>query len=217
MARSGSFRTLALAGLALVGVVASLGVGATAAGASIGPSPAPPPDPSTSSFDQPAVILVAVTGLEWHDVRTLSTPALWELSRSGSVGTVAARSVRPASCPADGWLALSAGTRAADAQVEEGTCRTLAEPALDRPIPGWADYTEAVDGQPYAARLGLFGDTLASAGIPVTGIGPGAAIATADGDGYPVGTYLRRAATPAELEQAVRDALGDSQIGRAHV
>ena len=212
MARSGSFRTLVLAGLALVGVVASLGVGVTTAGASIGPSPAPPPGPSTGGLDHPAVILVAVTGLEWNDVRTLSTPALWELSRTGSVGTVAARSVRPTSCPADGWLTLSAGTRAADAQVEEGTCRTLAEPSLDQPVPGWADYTEAVDGQPYAARLGLFGETLASAGIPVTGIGPGAAIATADGAGYPAGTYLRRTSAPAELEQSVRDALLVSQL-----
>jgi hypothetical protein len=210
VARSGSFRTLVrhrAVGLVLVGGVVTLGVGATVADASVEPTPSPAPGPATSSLDHPAVILVAVTGLEWNDVRTLSTPALWELSRQGSVGTVAARSVRPTSCPADGWLAVSAGVRAADAQVPEDTCRTLAEPTLDVPLPGWADYTESVASQPYAARLGLFGDTLAAAGVPVTGIGPGAAIATADGDGYPVGTYLRRAAAPAELEQAVRDAL----------
>ena len=59
----------------------------------------------------PPVLLIGMTGVRWDDVTTLTTPALWSLSREGSVGLVAARSVASRSCPADGWLAVSSGTR----------------------------------------------------------------------------------------------------------
>ena len=39
--------------------------------------------------DDPPVLLVGVTGVRWDDVTTLTTPALWSLSREGSIGLVA--------------------------------------------------------------------------------------------------------------------------------
>ncbi len=221
MARSGSFRShlsnrvsgLALAvGAALVGGALLLGSAAAAPAAAVDPSPPPLPGPSSGTPGEPTVILIGVTGLRWSDVRPLSTPALWSLSRQGSVGAVAVRSVRPTSCPVDGWLAVSAGTRAADAQVPEGTCRTVPEPAAEGPVPAWPEYEEAVGAQPYAARLGLLGDSLTAAGVAVTGIGPGAAIAIADGDGSLVGSYQRRSGLTAELGRAVREAVSTSQL-----
>lgn len=224
MARSGSILALPRRGAAgpagfgallavLLGALLAVLLGAPGALAATDPAPTPPPPgPSATTLDQHPVIVVGVTGLRWDDVRTLSTPALWELSRRGSLGTVAVRSVRPTTCPVDGWLAVSAGARAADAQVPEGTCRTVPEPSEGDPIPAWEEYSEAVSAQPYAARLGLLGGTLAEAGVQVTGIGPGAAIAIADVDGVPVGDYRRRPGTASDLERAVREALLTSEL-----
>ena len=148
-----------------------------------------------------------MTGVRWDDVTTLTTPALWSLSREGSVGLVAARSVASRSCPADGWLAVSSGTRAADVRSDDGTCRTLRDPGENGEVPGWEDYVSAADAESYGAQPGFLGDMLAESGTTATGIGPGAAIALADAAGLPVGTHEPLPATSAGLTRAVRDAL----------
>lgn len=158
------------------------------------------------------LVVIGVGGLRWDDVSTLGTPALWTMSRDAAVGLLAARSVAGAACPADGWLALSAGTRVADLRVEDGTCRTLREPGTDGVTPGWTDYLEAADQQSYDARPGLLGEVLAERGTTVTGIGPGAAIALADAAGTPVGTHARRPVTANELTATVRGALDTSDL-----
>src|SRR3954463_1963870 len=91
----------------------------------------------------PPILLVGVTGLRWDDVTTLTTPALWNLSREGAIGLVAARGVASRACPADGGLVVSTGTRAADAPVADRTCRTLRSPTADGVVPGWADFVDA--------------------------------------------------------------------------
>ena len=158
------------------------------------------------------LVVIGVGGLRWDDVSTLGTPALWTMSRDAAVGLLAARTVAGAACPADGWLALSAGTRAADLRVEDGTCRTLREPGNDGVTPGWTDYLDAADQQSYDARPGLLGEVLAEQGTTATGIGPGAAIALADPAGVPVGTHVRRPTTANELTAAVRGALETSDL-----
>ncbi|WP_249667406.1 hypothetical protein [Cellulomonas fengjieae] len=180
--------------LALVGVFL-----VTPAQAADDPAPAP-------------VLLVGVTGVRWDDVTTLTTPALWSMSREGSIGLVAARSVASRSCPADGWLAVSTGTRAADVGVDDGTCRTLRDPGESGQVPGWEEYVAAADAESYGATAGLLGDALAAAGSAVTGIGPGAAIALADTAGFPVGTHEALPTTSTGITQAVRDALGTSRL-----
>lgn len=158
------------------------------------------------------VVLIGVTGLRWDDIHTLSTPAMWDLSRRGAVGAVAARSARAAGCPADGWLAVTAGTRLADREDPSRTCRTLRDSDDADPVSGWADYVQAAAEQPYGAEPGALGELLADAGLPVTSIGAGAAIALADSDGVPVGTHLRRPAAAADLERAAREALRTSSL-----
>src|SRR5450756_1485295 len=74
---------------------------------------------------QGRVVVVGVAGLRWADVSPEVTPALWSLAQHAAIGTAAARSVRSSACPADGWLAISAGARAADAAgATEAECRT---------------------------------------------------------------------------------------------
>jgi hypothetical protein len=156
------------------------------------------------------VLLVGVTGLRWDDVSTLATPALWDLSRRADVGLVAARSANGVACPADGWLAVSAGARSADTRVADRTCRTLREPQ-DGVVPGWQDYLEATASQQYDASPGLLGDLLAQEGVTATGIGPGAGIALSDAAGRTVGTHVVRPADAA-LADTVRDALDASRL-----
>lgn len=195
-----SLRALVPALLAALAAVLGVGVAGPAAAAGTAP---------VTSADAPVagpVVLVGVTGLRWDDVGSLTTPALWELSRSGSIGAVAARSVASRACPADGWLAVSAGARAADLPVEDRTCRSLREPGEPGGVPGWEDYLAAAGAESYGARPGMLGEVLAAAGTPVVGVGPGAAIALADPDGLPVGQHVRAPGTTAGLRAVVRDA-----------
>jgi len=168
--------------------------------------------PAAGEGSPTPLVLVGVTGVRWDDVTSVTTPALWTLSRTGSVGLVAARSVTNRSCPADGWLAVSSGNRASDLPVEDRTCRTLEEPGEDGLVPGWDDYLASARAQSYGAVPGLLGDTLAAAGTPVTGIGPGAAIALAGRDGHVVGTHRARPEATDSLRYAVATALDESPL-----
>ena len=158
------------------------------------------------------VVLVGVTGLRWDDLGSLTTPTLWGLSRQAAVGTTVVRSVRPSSCPADGWLAVSTGTRAADLPARDGTCRRLHDPVEGSTVPGWADYLESAAAGSFSAHVGLLGDALAAGGATVTGIGPGAAIALADASGTTVGQHVRLPSDATALTRVVRDSLTSSDL-----
>ena len=192
-------------------VRAALGLGLALLTCALGalPAHAAPDAPST----QAPVVLIGVTGLRWSDVGTLSTPALWRLSRTAAVGQVVTRSVNSRTCPADGWLAVSSGDRAADAPA--AGCRTLTSPtATDGTVrvTAWPQYEAAVATQSYGAHLGLLGDTLAAHQVPATAIGPGAAIALADASGVVTGAYVSRPEVRSQLTAAVRTALGTDRL-----
>lgn len=191
-------RTVLSAALALLVLLTGVGLAAPAGAAE-------------EDTDAP-VVLIGVTGLRWDDIGSLTTPALWSLSREGSVGTSVVRSKRSFTCPSAGWLAVSSGGRSDDLTVADGTCRTLRDPLPDGDVPGWDDYVTATKASGYDSRLGLLGDTVAAAGLSATGIGPGAAIALADTDGHPVGTHIRRPATTEALQDEVEAATAGSQL-----
>lgn len=196
-----------------VSVAAAVTVGALMVFGGAGVAGATPGTATTADPASHPVVLIGTTGLRWDDVGALTTPALWDLSRSGSVGTVAARSLRSSACPADGWLAVSAGARASDLVSDPfGTCRRLREPGSDALVPGWADYMESAAQSDYAATPGLLGDTVAAAGVIATGIGPGSAIALADSGGRAIGEHLRLPPTQRALRDAVQAALATSQL-----
>lgn len=184
--------------------------GAPPAGAATDdPSPADVPAATSTAGTGSPVVLVGVTGLRWDDLGSLTTPSLWELSREASLGTTVVRSRWSYTCPSAGWLAVSAGGRSDDVRVADGTCRTLRDPLADGAVPGWQDYLDATAASPYDSRPGLLGDTVAAAGVPVTGVGPGAAIALSDAAGSPVGEHVRRPADADGTEDVVAAALAD--------
>ncbi len=181
--------------------------GPAAAALVSGGAPSSASNPTAVEGDRAPVVLIGTSGLRWDDIGTLTTPALWTMSRGGAVGSIAARSVHSSNCPADGWLAVSAGARASDLVAEDRTCRTLRDPLPDQAVPAWDDYLQSAAQEDYASKPGLLGDTLAATGTAAVGIGPGAAIALAGADGVPVGQHLHRPWTTSALQTAVRDAL----------
>jgi hypothetical protein len=134
------------------------------------------------------VVLIGTGGLRWDDVGD-STPALFALLGEGTVGTLAVRSVGLSTCPVDGWLAASAGRRAADAATPRGglACRapgaTISTPGGPGQVPNWPIYRTQAAAGTFDATPGLLGDTLAAAGRTTAAVGPGALIAVADDRG----------------------------------
>ena len=155
------------------------------------------------------VLFVGVTGLRMDDVDAQTAPTLWVLEQTGAVGTVVVRSLRTTACPADGWLAVSAGSRAAD---RTGACRTLSLPTSDGVVPGWTDYETSASTSSYQPRLGLLGDALSTAGVSASGIGPGAAVALADSSGRPVGAVSALPDQASDLSALVRSALTGADL-----
>ena len=164
------------------------------------------------------VVLVGVPSLRWADVSAAATPALWRLARQGSVGSLSVTGVGPLSCPADGWLMLNAGARAAAPRTAAGSCATLppvtavrylgrtGSGATARPftrqtvqiaqMPAIVAANQAYNENPAWGML----RSAAGPGECTTAVGPGAALALASRSGQ-VGAFLPGAAglTRAEL------------------
>lgn len=137
------------------------------------------------------VALIGVPGLAWSDISSTDTPNLWRLAGASAVGSLSVRTVGSVTCPYDGWLTVSAGTRSA-AGYRCGA-PPLPEPeAAGARIPGYT-YLTGTAGQRGAGTLG---SALKAAGECSIAIGPGAALALADRDGT-VSTYHH---SPTELD-----------------
>ncbi|MEU8194465.1 hypothetical protein AB0C10_11875 [Microbispora amethystogenes] len=160
------------------------------------------------------VVVIGVPGLRWADLDPERTPTLWALADRGSTASLSTRAVPPeglpVTCPAAGWLTVSAGQRAAS---PGSGCGAIPAPvaAADgtASVPGWAALIAAQQSSPFGARLGLLADAVTAAGGKVAAIGPGAALAAADGSGR-VAAY---AATPAELPDLAPYALVVAEAG----
>lgn len=163
--------------------------------------------------DSPGTVVVLGTGgLRWEDLSAVATPELWRLGEEGAVANMVVRSVRTAACPVDGWLAVSAGRRAADVPAERpDTCRLPADP-VDGQVPAWEEYlTEAAEAS-YDAPLGLLGDLLAEQGVRATAVGPGAAIALAGADGTLAEDYRPRPEGADELAEVAAAATARAEL-----
>ena len=155
------------------------------------------------------VIVIGIGGLRWSDISAPATPAIWQLSETGSVGSLVTATVHTTTCPDDAWLTLNAGSRAAASPASSARClpvRVNVRPgpaSYDRAlIPGLDDIKQANKSTGYQPRWGTLvavGTAPSTPGLNPTqcstAIAPGAAIALANSAGQ-VGRYLP--APPAE-------------------
>ncbi|MEV4322458.1 hypothetical protein AB0J37_09535 [Microbispora rosea] len=160
------------------------------------------------------VVVIGVPGLRWDDLDPRRTPALWGLAARGSSASLSTRAVPPeglpVTCPAAGWLTVSAGQRAT---APGPGCAPLPEPVTAAggaaTIPNWSELVAAQQASPFKARLGLLADAVTAAGGKIAAVGPGAALAAADRSGR-VATY---AATSAALPDLTPYALVVAEAG----
>ncbi|OJV58570.1 MAG: hypothetical protein BGO38_14145 [Cellulomonas sp. 73-145] len=189
----------------LAGVVGGLVSGAAVAGPASGTATA-----ATTGAVPGPVLLIGTSGVRWSDVSAEATPALWRLSRTAGLAVASTRGVEPTGCPVDGWLTVSAGTKAAAARAG-GTCAALDEP-VDGAVPGWAADRTALASQQYDAKAGALGEVLRDAGVPAAAVGPGAAVALAGADGRVVGRYQAVPSSAQQVTGVVREALRSARV-----
>ena len=180
-----------LAAATAVAVLAALVIGGLIASSPDASSPAAGKDLNGS------IVVIGTGGLSWSDVSVEATPALWSLLREGATAAITVRSVRANTCPVDGWLSLSAGERAGDADAAGGgggdggggpdgvkqACQALPEYMTAGKVPHWNDYLAAAAATKFDASLGLLGDQVASHGGCIQAVGPGAALGAARATG----------------------------------
>ncbi|TNY37804.1 hypothetical protein [Thermomonospora catenispora] len=161
------------------------------------------------------VIVVGVPGLRWSDLDEHDTPHLWRLTREGSAGALSVRTTRANTCPADGWLTLSAGQRA---RFAHGECALAPAPHVSgaaASVTGWADIVRDNAATAYKARPGLLGDAVHRAGGCTTAVGAGAVLGAADAAGrvdayapsiaqVPAGGWTRCPLTVVEIDDVHR-------------
>ncbi|MDO5700807.1 MAG: hypothetical protein Q4P36_04975 [Bowdeniella nasicola] len=141
------------------------------------------PAPSRDEAPTP-LILVGLGALRWSDVDPQTTPHLWGLMHAGDAhaGSIVVRALSSTTCPADAWLTVSAGRRAAGAPRGEA-CAAM--PIASSPIRAedWSDYLEAAATADYGAAPGTLGAMLADGAIRTAALGPGAVLALTQPDG----------------------------------
>jgi hypothetical protein len=167
----------------------------------------------TEASEPGPVIIMGLPGLRWTDLSASATPALWRMAQQGSVGSLVVSAVHTRSCPADGWLTLNAGARAAeDPAYSPGTGAARGGPAapcpaqpLVVPVKAATPVISSADGAPalipamrrivsanqplhYDPYWGLLSRAAGPGGC-ATAAGAGAALALA-GPGGHVASYL---------------------------
>ncbi|HEY3558821.1 MAG TPA: hypothetical protein VGL05_15220 [Kribbella sp.] len=121
------------------------------------------------------VVVIGVPGLTWGDVK--ASPELTALVNQSHVGSISVKTAGPHTCPIDGWLTISAGTRAWGS-VPDQPCGDL--PAVTNgQVADWSTYVDRQAEHHTGAPIGRLGQT----GYPICGFGPGAAVALAKTDG----------------------------------
>ncbi|WP_392543870.1 hypothetical protein [Oryzobacter telluris] len=156
----------------------------------IGWSPASSATSGAQPRAQPtgAVVVIGTGGIGWADVSRKDTPNLWLLLRDGSSAALSVRSVYSNTCPADGWLGLSAGGRAAAPRTGDAS-NPADRPCAEAPmvvndqVQGWSTFVSAAEGERFDTRLGLIGTTAAQQQVCVRTVGAWAAVGGARADG----------------------------------
>ncbi|MDN5798373.1 MAG: hypothetical protein L0H79_21860, partial [Intrasporangium sp.] len=135
-----------------------------------------------------SLVVLGVGGVAWRGVTASTTPTLWGMLRDGSAASVSTKAMHPTTCPTDGWATLGAGEAAGvPASAARPDCAPLPKVVGDDStgwhVVGFPAIARASAEGPYAAALGLLGDSFDRAGTCVQAVGPGAALAAATSDG----------------------------------
>ncbi|WP_199044252.1 hypothetical protein [Glycomyces salinus] len=194
-------RALTTAAAALVAVLAAAG-----------PARAQSEETGEAEQEAEGIVVVGVPGLSWSDIDPADTPTLWDLAGDGATGAMSVRTIGAWTCPEAGWVSLGAGARAGGLAAREAHCQAqsaIPEPVSESDaaaLPWWPDLQEANVGYNYGARLGALAEAIegyeadqaeaaaeaeaegepaepVEAGLCVSAIGPGAALAAADPEG----------------------------------
>jgi hypothetical protein len=177
---------IAIAGLAPLAAGTLAGAGALLATS----APAAAAQPVTSH----PVILIGIAGLRWNDISRSATPEMWRLAATGSVGSLVTTTVHTVTCPADAWLTLNAGDRAAEPPAARLRCPPVPVAAASGKSTGSGQLTEPAripslnaivsynNSTGYQLQWGTL-PAAAGAGRCATAIGPGAALALTDATG----------------------------------
>ncbi|WTW96236.1 hypothetical protein OG216_23955 [Streptomycetaceae bacterium NBC_01309] len=177
--------------LLLLAVLLAVVCGGTAASAA----------PAADS-DADHVVFVGVPGLLWSDITPEGTPNLAALTGRSSSAALSVRTVEKTTCPTDGWLTVGSGARST-AKRTDGACGPLPAPAMAADgtltVPDLPRIADHNDKYSYDPQFGSAASAAVRAGMCVTAVGPGAAVATADADGRSPAGYL---ADPAALDRA---------------
>ena len=177
--------TLGRALIATSLVVVSLGMFAPAATADDEIRPAP-------------VTYVGTGNLRWDQLSPQITPTLWRLVGKSAVASMSVRSARDVTCPLDGWLSISAGSKALAAKPT-GDRSSLNPGQLEGEVPqscppippvehgqvaDWQKYVDLqTDSTGSYGRPGTLGQALSDEQTCSTAIGAGAAVALARKNG----------------------------------
>jgi hypothetical protein len=149
--------------------------GGGAPGAAALPTSSAIPAPLARESLLAKVVVIGVPGLTWNDVK--ASPELTALVNQSHVGSITVKTAGPHTCPVDGWLTLSAGTRAWGSVPDE-SCGEL-PPVVNGQVANWQTYVDRQAEHHTGAPLGRLAESRAR----VCGFGPGAAIAMAKTDG----------------------------------
>jgi len=140
--------------------------------------------PGHAAEQNQRVVLIGVPGLMWSDLSPARTPALWRLTGGGAGAALSTRTTGSNTCPADGWLTVSAGQRA---RMLHGICALPPAPKTTSSgsavVPGWATIKKDNAGTAYEAQVGLLGDAVRDQGGCTTAVGPGGVFGAADTSG----------------------------------
>lgn len=151
----------------------------------------------------PRVIIIGTSATSWSEVQ--DEPNVMGVGIHAAVGNLVTRSVFNRSCPEDGWLALSTGTRASTRTADDDPCGTI-EMSPNGEVSGWSSYVDAVQNQKFEAKLGRLGDGLLATGVPAVAVGAGAGLALTSSAGTVAGSYLPGDTAPAAVFEKYPDA-----------
>jgi hypothetical protein len=149
------------------------------------------------------VLIVSYPGLQWADVAAVQPAVLDSLLARGAVASLSVRTAAADTTPADGYLTIGAGNRAAIPSTAAGHAADAPTGGVVVPAEEVAAARSDAEHRSYDAEPGALGTALGTAGR-ATGVvgGPSAALAVMDESGrVAAGTVATgETATPATID-----------------